>query len=303
MRRLVFDIGPLEGGTVLVAGSARSGTTWVAEHVAKVLGARLIFEPFVVDERGLPAVLDRSLWRKRALRLEYSHYLGDTATNGPWSDALERILSGSVTRDWGMLPVAPGIYRRRVIKAIRANLLLAHLARRWPGVPILWLQRHPLEVVNSQLRMRHEKGWEFDWMPASVTGQEALMKQWLEPFEEQIRGASSLVERLACRWCVENYVPQRLVKTAPNVLRLSFHALRTEAAPWESISELLGKLVPGLDAELDGRGAPPSFTAGRPAGEIGDPALDHLSPGEQDEVMRVVSRFGLEELALALRRT
>ena len=143
MRRLVFDIGPLEGGTVLVAGSARSGTTWVAEHVAKVLGARLIFEPFVVDERGLPAVLDRSLWRKRALRLEYSHYLGDTATNGPWSDALERILSGSVTRDWGMLPVAPGIYRRRVIKAIRANLLLAHLARRWPGVPILWLQATP----------------------------------------------------------------------------------------------------------------------------------------------------------------
>ena len=133
MRRLVFDVGPLEGGTVLVAGSTRSGTTWVAEHVAKVLAARLIFEPFVVDERGLPAVVDRSLWRRRALRLDYSQYLADTAPGDPWADALERILSGSLARYWDTLPVEPGIYRRRVIKAIRANLLLAHLAKTLAG--------------------------------------------------------------------------------------------------------------------------------------------------------------------------
>ena len=151
--------------------------------------------------------------------------------------------------------------------------------------------------------MRHENAWEFDWFPAGVIGQRALMKEWLGPFEEQIRGASSLVERLACRWCIENYVPQRLAETAPNVLRLSFHALRTEAAPWESISELLGRLVPGLDAKLDGRGAPPSFTASWPEGEIGDPSLDQLRPSERDQIMSVVRHFGLGELALALRRT
>ena len=304
MRRLVLDVGPLQGGVVLVAGSARSGTTWVAECVAGAIDAHLIFEPFVVDERGRPAVLSRTPWHEPVLRLGCSQYLPRAGADAPWSDAVERILSGSLTHHWNMLPVAPGIYRRRVIKAVRANLLLAHVAERWPRVPILWLQRHPLEVVNSQLRMCHETQWEFDWRADHVLRQPTLMRDWLQPFEPQIRGAESLVERLAVRWSVENYVAHVQTRALPSVVRLSFHALRADAAPWKAIAELLGRLLLGREPKLDGREAPPSFTARRAADEIDDPAsLDYLSDSEQDCVMQVVRGFGLEELVDGLKRT
>lgn len=291
-RRVVVDVGLGVGGTVLIAGSARSGTTWVGDRVAAALGARVVFEPFIVDERGRPASLRPSPWNESATRRSVSWYLIEGGAGDPWEAAVARILAGRVGLLWRDR-TAPGFYRRRVVKAVRGNLLLGHVAARWPRLPAVWLVRDPVAVVGSQLRMR-KRGWGFDWQAECVLEQPRLMSDWLAPFEEVIRGAQDLVDRLAVRWCVENYVPSRQSSVARGVLRLSYEELCGAREGWRRLS---GRLVEaGLIGERALKdGLLPGL--GETTAEPGRGAEDALSAEQRRRVRRIVERFDLCALA------
>ena len=72
------------------------------------------------------------------------------------------------------LEVRPGIYRQRVIKEIRGNLLLGYVKRHWPAVRIVYLVRDPIDVVRSQLQAT-ARGMDFDWSPRDVLAEESLV--------------------------------------------------------------------------------------------------------------------------------
>jgi hypothetical protein len=308
-RHALLDLAGIERGTLLVAGSARSGTTWVSSAIAAQTKGRFIFEPFVADRARRSAAVQRGPWLERAMARGYSHYLAPGRGADPWVSDVERILAGRRLRAWNSEESARGFYRRRVIKAVRVNLMLGHIASRWPGLPIVWIVRDPVQVVESQLCM-NEQGWDFEWEPGYALGQAALMRDWLSPFEDTLESLGSRVERLAARWCVENYVPLRQTRDLHNVVRLRFDELRSSETLWTSLSEWLARyrfvrrtLEDGQaghqpDGRIDGRSAVPSFTSrsvvcGR---DSGLPA-SFLGPGDHERIMRVVERFGLLDLA------
>jgi hypothetical protein len=55
-----LDLGFRERDTLLVAGTARSGTTWVGDVVAHATKSRIIFEPFLLNH-NMEFVLRTSL--------------------------------------------------------------------------------------------------------------------------------------------------------------------------------------------------------------------------------------------------
>ncbi len=180
---------------VLLAGSGRSGTTWVAELLGYTYPFRLMFEPFFGQKVPLcSAFAPRtylSPYHDEARHLKPAHSILSGRVRHPWIDAHNQVWLAS----------------RRLIKDIRVNLLLPWLHQQFPSVPLILLLRHPFAVVQSRLKL----GWhdhlddlmgQPDLLALLSDGQIAMMQQAQTPFERHL-----------LLWLVENTVPLNLLPT------------------------------------------------------------------------------------------
>ncbi len=212
----------------LIAGSGRSGTTWVLDVVADAGDLRTVFEPLHpaalsdavpyaqryvpagAPEPALESLLTRSfsgtlrsVWtdyrvRPDRLRPRLKHITSLRELN--WYVARLRKLARHYRR------YRPTIGRPAVlVKAIRANLMLGWVQRRF-GARILLVLRHPGAVVESQLRLGGD-----DWSPARnlerYRGDEALMAAYGDRYRALLDEDLSPAAGLTLVWCIQNQVP------------------------------------------------------------------------------------------------
>lgn len=202
--------------TIVLAGSGRSGTTWLANVIAADLSFRTIFEPF--DARHVPeagaagvslrpycsvgekcpelyaftrlalAGKLRNRWvDQQGLRLRRFHKFGTLRLHQLW-----------LPRFWSW---------RLVLKTVRATLLLEWIDANFHP-PIVYLIRHPAAVVTSRCRL----GWETHL--ELFLSQPKLMHDYLSRYRGTIESAKTEVQKHTIMWCVENLVPLE---------RLSYH--------------------------------------------------------------------------------
>jgi hypothetical protein len=111
---------------------------------------------------------------------------------------------------------ARGRGRRPLVKEPHAVFSAEWFVERL-GSDVVFMVRQPLAVVSSWKRL----GWSFDF--ANLLDQPPLMRDWLSPFESEMRAALSpswtLVERVALLWKViysivddERFPPVQLVR-------------------------------------------------------------------------------------------
>ena len=108
---------------VLIAGTARSGTTWLADIIASQVSSRMMFEPFHSGEvrsfGGFPRFPYRRPTVPDALLTGYARAVLDGTIRDPWLDRhIERLFP-----------------THRLIKEIRGNLFLAWLKNWFPKLP------------------------------------------------------------------------------------------------------------------------------------------------------------------------
>lgn len=212
---LYLDLGGDHRDSVLLAGSGRSGTTWVSEIINHQRDYRYVFEPFHPGKVGL--VRDFG-WKQ---------YLRPDDLREEFLEPARRIVSGRVRSLWTDRFHRRFVARRRLIKDVRANLLLGWMRANFPGMPILLLFRHPCAVAFSKMKL----GW-----PSrieEVLGQPELVEDFLEPFVDRGRAAKTDFEQHVFVWCVENYVPLKQLRRGEahllfyeNLLREPEDALR-----------------------------------------------------------------------------
>jgi sulfotransferase family protein len=230
-RRLLrpFFVDLASAPTAFVAGSGRSGTTWVEDLINHRGDHRIVFEPFW--GRQVPSF--RHFNERQYLRP------GDESPR--FLDPVRQVLDGKLRSAWTDQMVDRLIYRRRLIKDIRASLFLNWLHHRFQSLPIVFVMRHPCAVVTSQLKLR--------WQPEldQALDQPELVQDFLAPFMDVLQSVKGEFERAIAFWCVENYVV--LKQFAPDEVLLVFYeeALRQ---PEHEMQRLFGFLQQPLDAHL-----------------------------------------------------
>ncbi|MCI0561838.1 MAG: sulfotransferase domain-containing protein [Nitrososphaera sp.] len=186
--RFFFDFSD-HRNTVFLTGTGRSGTTWV-EDIINFNGAyRLMFEPF--HSRKVPALAE---WR-------YRQYLRPENRDERFLQPASRILNGTIRHPWIDRYNRTLFARRRLIKDIRAQLILKWIQRNFPDISLILLLRHPCAVAHSKMKL----GWSTHL--EEFLDQDELMEDFLRPFEKYIRAAADPYEKHIFLWCIENFVP------------------------------------------------------------------------------------------------
>ena len=139
-RRLVFDASVGLEDTVILAGMARSGSTFLANLVNCNGDYRILFEPFRHDVEPM------------AKAFVFPSCIEPGCEDARYLEPAEHILRGRIHSDWVDRENASIFPKKRLIKDIRINFFLKWLKQHFPAVKIILLFRHPCAVVESWMR-------------------------------------------------------------------------------------------------------------------------------------------------------
>ena len=217
-----------------MAGTGRSGTTWLSRIIGSQLSARVMFEPF--HSRYVPEFGG----------FHYFQYMRPEADNERLHAYCERVLSGRIRDRWIDREVDVIRPQFRIVKEIRMNLFLRWFSIRFPDVPLLFVVRHPCAVVASRMQW----GWGSDSDLASFLVQPALVEDFLADKMDIIEGARTEAQKHALVWCISNLVPLR-----------QFAGTELPVFPYERMVDRPEEEVPRLFGAIGQDYAPSVFKA------------------------------------------
>lgn len=234
-RSLLRDDGT-ELPTLFVSGTARSGTTWLGEILARATRSRLMFEPLA--PHSVPA----------GVRIPVFPCLRPNEQHPALEAHLRRVFDGRVrdpSIDKQPVTCRP---RGRLVKSVRASFMLGWLARAFPKLVIVHVTRDPWSVVRSRIQV----GWDPGPDLRALLDEPSLLES-LGPLADRMRGArdrlehgdvgaapGAIVEANAVLWAVANRVAHADLGETTAV-HVRYEALR--ANPVEGFGRLIGEVA------------------------------------------------------------
>ncbi|MHA2289286.1 MAG: sulfotransferase domain-containing protein [Promethearchaeota archaeon] len=175
--------------TLFVAGTGRSGTTWVANILNYNGDYRFMFEPFTPR------------YVQECMNFKYRQYIRPDNKDSKFLNPAKEILSGSIRNKWIDRFNKKLLCDYRLIKDIRANLFLKWIKTNFPEIPIILVLRHPCAVANSRLKLKWDNHLDI------LLAQQELIDDFLMDFISEIGNCKTNFEKHVFLWCIENYIP------------------------------------------------------------------------------------------------
>jgi hypothetical protein len=280
--RLYFNPDTAMRRSIMVAGTARSGTTWLGDLIASQIPSRILFEPFNPD-----LVPDYR-------RFHYFQYMRPGAENSEFYAFAQKVFTGEIRNRWIDSQNERILSSFRLVKEIRANLALKWLHDNFPEVPILFIVRHPCAVVLSRM----ELGWATDRDMEPFLSQPQLVEDFLGPYSDLIHSARSSEEKHAVIWSVSNLVPlKQFISEEMKVVYYENLCTQPEIE-LPAVFEAIGYQNSGL--LVTSKNQPSQTTRRASAVVTGTNKVENwkkrLSHSQIDNVLRVVQAFGLGHL-------
>lgn len=265
--------------SILIAGTARSGTTWLGDLIASQIPSRILFEPFnpdlVPEYRGF----------------HYFQYLRPGTENPEFRSFAHKVFTGELRNRWTDRQNERIRSEFRIIKEIRINLALKWLHDNFPEVPIIFLLRHPCAVVASRM----ELGWATDRDIQPFLSQPDLVTDHLAPFMDLIQTAKTDEEKHAIIWSVSNLVPLEQFKS--NEIKIVYYENLCTQPEIElpAIFASIGQTY--RDSNNNAVNRPSQTTRLTSAVVDGTDRISSwrkkLSPAQTESILRIVDAFGL----------
>lgn len=280
--RLYIDPEADVGKSILVAGTARSGTTWLGDLIASQVPCRILFEPFhpelVAEYRGF----------------HYFQYMRPGTENPKFQSFARKVFTGEIRNRWIDRQNERIFAHVRLVKEIRANLALKWLHDHFPNVPIVLLIRHPCAVVSSRM----ELGWATDLDIKPFLSQPELITDHLSPYMNLINNAKNTEEKHTIIWCVNHLVP--LKQLNPGEVKIVYYENLCTQPEKElpALFEYLGQTYSKPVIEIINQ--PSQTTKVTSAVVRGTDKIEgwkkKLNRSQIDNVLRTVDAFGMSYL-------
>lgn len=268
------------GQTVFVAGSGRSGTTWLQELINYDGTYRVLFEPFHAKKVDVV-----SHWK-------YRQYIQPDNIRTPFIEPARIILSGRIRDPWIDKFNRAFFPRKRIVKEIRTQLCLKWLSQQFPEISLVYLLRHPCAVARSRLKL----GWEA--CLDTFLSQPALRRDLLQRFVKPIQAARSAFERQIYMWCIENYVP--LVQLDEGDAFVVFYENLCQS-PTQQMQRVFTFIDRRLTEDaLHAHETPSSLTREHSASPADENRIqawrEDVSEAQVQRAVEILERFGLDRL-------
>ena len=281
---------------IVICGTGRGGTTWLAELFLSVPKTAILWEPLH------PVVLRNTKYADLSLQLGNMPYIPE---NEVWDEAYDffnDLMQGKILfREFiirnnkkFLKDESADLFTmdKWIIKNCRSNMLLPWLVRNFELRPPVFLIRHPCAVVSSQLR--HISYDSF------VPGFEKPGGRYTDiyyQYEKIIREAKTREEALAIAWCLENIIPLNHPANNKGWITVAYEDLIVD--PESHLKNIFSRLsLPMPDGILE-KVDKPSFTT-----KEGSPILEgknqltgwqkHLSKDQVNLILGIVEKFGIE---------
>lgn len=287
--RLYVDRGSPEA-TTFIAGMGRSGTTWVGAIVNHDFSYRILFEPFRPEHVPAAEVFGPFAYVRPGDR--------DPTRVG----AAITILSGRTPRGTVDRDHRGRIFRRRIVKEVRCNLMLAWLKQLRPSMPVVLVVRNPFTVAASWLRL--------DWGLVAGGARSELdvildQRDLLHDFP-LIREAlvdldrTDPFERILFQWCILHRVPFQQLQAGEAHVVFYEDLIRAPAGTVRRLSDYLRVRIEGptLDRALAANTSTDFLGRGSDADRQGllDEWRTVLSRRQVERGREILRTFGLDHL-------
>jgi hypothetical protein len=268
------------GRSIMVAGTARSGTTWVTDLIASQISCRVLFEPF------------HSKLVEAFQQFHYFQYMRPDEQNQELLAYCRRVFSGDIRDRWIDHEVETIFPQYRLVKDIRANLFLGWLHNHFPEVPLLFVIRHPCAVVLSRMQL----GWWTDKDIEPFLSQPKLVDDFLAEKMKVLGRAKTDEEKHAIIWCISNLVPIRQFHSH-QLDTIFYENLCTQ--PEQEIPRIFQAIEHDYDDAIFASAQQPSYTTVRTSAIVtGKDKVTRwkreLSPQQISNVLSVVADFELD---------
>ena len=256
---------------LIIAGSGRSGTTWILDSIAEANDMATIFEP--LHPIGVPAAKPFA-----------NRYVRDESYETELRNFMDRVFEGKSQSIWAKYRIRPDRLRPRfgptgsqgqkngqflyfkdllaqyvrflnhyrmykryqsgrfIVKFIRANLMIGWLAKNYDA-KIVFVVRHPAAVVSSRLRLIENSpmhDWSFKDVLQQYEKDEHLREDYLYKYNATLHSSLSLTSGLAVIWCVENILPIIKVQKAGHRVAFYEDLIDNPKAHWDHTVYSLG---------------------------------------------------------------
>ncbi|MGM0498051.1 MAG: sulfotransferase [Bacteroidota bacterium] len=177
---------------LIISGSPRSGTTWVAETIAEIYRSRrILWEPLQesnIDKKGF-GFSKRPYIDESSAQTKIDDFFSSLLQAKQANPHLLRLRKYPLKQLFSLLQ-----NQNLIIKFVRGNGVVGYLRRRF-SIPVpLIIVRHPCAVIASQLNMGR-------WEDHPYIDNEFLRKK--PTIQEHINYHAPLAQRLAMTWACD----------------------------------------------------------------------------------------------------
>jgi hypothetical protein len=287
---------------ILIAGTPRSGTTWLMDIMTTIPDYTSLFEP--INPVWFPESFQVGFKSRTYLPVDKNWKEGE--------DYLRKIFTGKMVSRVPNYQLNLEVIMRRllghklIIKAVRLNRMLPWITKRFKLRGVFFIIRHPCAVISSQLKTGfygyHPSSPPYNDICPNLDDilEEASMINGLDTdLLNKLKKIKSKEEILAAAWCLDNYVPLSYPKPHPwTTVIYEKLAKEGEKEITRYFNEIGEKKIPSLAIKHSKRASLVTITD--EAKNVSQAGVQlskwkkSLSEKQIERILRIVSDFGLD---------